>query len=137
LAAFSAERVVRAAASARASRRGHARIDADRAGGEAAQEERAAHVRFLRDIFGNPFRPLHVIDPAWLAWDGGTLLKLAQAAYEERRLPDGTLDSARFAILRDALEEAGCDNPDLLGHCREPGEHVRGCWLLDLLRSVA
>jgi hypothetical protein len=35
--------------------------------------------------------------------------------------------------LADALEEAGCDNEELLSHCREPGEHVRGCWALDLL----
>jgi hypothetical protein len=36
-------------------------------------------------------------------------------------------------ILADALEEAGCDHADILTHCREPGEHVLGCWVVDLL----
>ena len=36
-------------------------------------------------------------------------------------------------ILADALEDAGCDNADLLDHCRRPGEHVRGCWVVDAL----
>jgi hypothetical protein len=36
-------------------------------------------------------------------------------------------------ILADALEEAGCDNADILAHCREPGVHVRGCWVVDLI----
>jgi len=39
----------------------------------------------------------------------------------------------RLPNLADALEDAGCRNADLLDHCRQPGEHVRGCWLLDLL----
>ena len=37
------------------------------------------------------------------------------------------------AILADALEEAGCHDLDILAHCRQPGEHVRGCWVVDLL----
>jgi hypothetical protein len=36
-------------------------------------------------------------------------------------------------ILADALEESGCENTDILLHCRQPGEHVRGCWVIDLL----
>ena len=40
---------------------------------------------------------------------------------------------ARMPTLADALEEAGCTNADILAHCRQPGEHVRGCWVLDLL----
>jgi hypothetical protein len=39
----------------------------------------------------------------------------------------------RFPILADALEDAGCDNADILNHCRGPGPHVRGCWVIDLL----
>lgn len=79
----------------------------------------------LRDIFSNPFRPPSV-DPAWLSWNSGTVKKLAQAVYENRSFD-------RMPILADALEEAGCTDPDILGHCRGPGEHVRGCWLVDLL----
>jgi hypothetical protein len=36
-------------------------------------------------------------------------------------------------ILADALEDAGCDNADILSHCRQPGAHVRGCWVVDLV----
>jgi hypothetical protein len=59
--------------------------------------------------------------------------RLAQAAYEQRELPAGTLDVARLAVLADALEEAGHDQVDVLGHLRGPGPHVRGCWAVDLL----
>jgi hypothetical protein len=38
-----------------------------------------------------------------------------------------------MGVLADALEEAGCDNADVLDHCRKPGEHVRGCWVIDHL----
>jgi hypothetical protein len=58
---------------------------------------------------------------------------LAQAAYEERELHSGALDPARLSVLADALEEAGCTGPDILNHCRRPGVHVRGCWVVDLL----
>jgi hypothetical protein len=87
----------------------------------------------LRDLFGPLlFRPVRT-DPAWLTWNGRTVRKLAEAAYAERSLPAGTLDSQRLAVLADALEDAGCTGSDLLGHLREPGPHVRGCFTLDLL----
>jgi hypothetical protein len=89
------------------------------------------HTNFLRDIFGNPFRPV-AVDPHWLSWSGGTITKLAQEIYDERCLPQGTLDNNRLAVLADALEEAGCTNADILDHCRHPGGHVRGCWVVDL-----
>ena len=83
----------------------------------------------IRELFGNPFRPVP-IDPAWRT---STALSLAQAAYDERQLPAGTLDPDRLAVLADALMDAGCDSEDLLGHLRSPGPHVRGCWALDLI----
>jgi hypothetical protein len=83
----------------------------------------------LRDIIGNPFRPL-TVSPAWQT---PQVVALAQAAYDQRELPSGTLDAARLAVLADALEEVGCDQADLLGHLRGPGPHVRGCWAVDLL----
>jgi hypothetical protein len=61
------------------------------------------------------------------------VVRLALAAYEERSLPGGTLDHARPAVLADALEEAGCTDPDMLAHLGGPGPHVRGSWVLDLL----
>ena len=48
-------------------------------------------------------------------------LRLAHAAYEERIMPSGELDPARLAVLSDALEEAGCDNADILDHLRTSG----------------
>jgi hypothetical protein len=86
----------------------------------------------LRDIFGNPFRPT-TLDSARLTWNDSAVARLAQAAYEERQMPAGTLDNARLAVLADALEEAGCTNGDILGHLRGPGPHVRGCFALDAL----
>jgi hypothetical protein len=87
----------------------------------------------VRDIFGNPFRPLSATDPSLLRWQGSTIPKLAQAVYDDRHLPAGTLDPARLAVLADALEEAGVTDPDLLDHRRGPDFHVRGCYVLDAL----
>jgi hypothetical protein len=98
----------------------------------ARQRVRSAQCDLIREIFGNPFRPV-AIDPAWQT---PKVLALATAAYEDRILPAGTLDPARLTILADALEEAGCDNADMLSHCRQPGEHVRGCWVVDLLLGL-
>jgi len=92
-------------------------------GGEA--KERGKQADFLRDIFGNPFRPVSLA-PAWMT---PAVLNLAQAAYDNRPLPSGLLDNAGLAILADALEEAGCADPEILSHLRGPGPHVRGCWL--------
>jgi hypothetical protein len=86
----------------------------------------------LRDIVGNPFRPV-TISPTFLTWNDAVVVRLAQAAYEERHLPAGTLDNGRLAILADALEEAGCTDADILGHLRGPGPHVRGCWVVDIV----
>ena len=87
--------------------------------------ERAAQTRLLRDIFGNPFHPV-AVDPAWLAWNDGAIPKMAQAIYGERAFD-------RLPLLADALEDAGCTEADILAHCRGPGPHVRGCWVVDLL----
>jgi hypothetical protein len=81
----------------------------------------------LREIFGNPFRPL-LPEPNWRS---PGVLQLAQTAYDDRSLPAGTLDSARLAVLADAVEEAGCTDAELLGHLRSPGPHVHGCWAVD------
>jgi hypothetical protein len=78
---------------------------------------------------GNPFRPV-ILHPSWLT---PTTTSLAQAIYDNRLLPSGHFDNQRLGILADALEEAGCDNADVLNHCRSAGPHVRGCWVIDLL----
>jgi hypothetical protein len=80
----------------------------------------------------NLIRDIHKLDrsapihPSWLAWNDGTIRKMAQVIYD-----DSAFD--RLPLLADALEDAGCDDADILSHCRTPGEHVRGCWVVDLL----
>ncbi len=71
--------------------------------------------------------------PAVLAWSEGTVRRIAEGAYEGRQLPAGTLDTGRLAILADALLDAGCDDEELIAHCRSAGPHVRGCWAIDLI----
>jgi hypothetical protein len=99
------------------------------------REVAAAQADLLREVVGNPYRPA-AADPAWLAWGGGTVGKLARAAYQERQLPGGALDGSRLQVLADALEEAGCGDAALLGHLRGPGPHVRGCWAVDVVRPA-
>jgi hypothetical protein len=88
--------------------------------------ERVAQAALVRDVWGPlPFRSI-AIDPAWRAWNDGTIPNLASVIYRDRRFED-------LPVLGDALEEAGCADADLLTHCRADGEHVRGCWVVDLL----
>jgi hypothetical protein len=89
------------------------------------EAERAAQIRLLRDLFGNPFRPAPFF-PSWLTYNDGILPKLAQGIYDDRAFD-------RLPILADVLEEASCTHPDILAHCRGGGEHARGCWVLDRL----
>ncbi len=84
--------------------------------------EQTMQCGILREILGNPFRPV-VADPAWLT---PTVQSIAAALYADRSFD-------RLPIFADALEEAGCTNTDVLLHCRKPGEHVRGCWVVDLV----
>jgi hypothetical protein len=95
------------------------------AGSWAVAVESKAQCDLVREVFGNPFRPA-TVDPAWRQWNAGAVVKMAQAIHEERRFGD-------LPILADALEEAGCDRADMVEHCRAGGEHVPGCWLIDLL----
>ena len=87
--------------------------------------ERIVQADLLRDIFGNPFRP-STIASEWLTWNNATVPKLAQTIYDDRRYDI-------MPILGDALEDAGCTDAQILDHCRGPGPHVRGCWVVDLI----
>jgi hypothetical protein len=89
-------------------------------------DEETAQAALLRDIVGNPFRPRPPMEAAWLAWNDGAVRKLAQAVYGGRAFD-------RMPLLADALEDAGCADAAILGHCRGGGEHVRGCWVVDLV----
>jgi hypothetical protein len=85
--------------------------------------------QLLRDVVGNPFRPVSIN----ITWLTPTVINLATVAYDNRILPGGTLEPARLAVLADALQEAGCSNSAILDHLRGPGPHVRGCWVVDLI----
>ncbi len=94
--------------------------ESSRAEGRIATE--AAYSRqciLLRDIF--PFHPI-TLDPSWLT---SSVVSLAQHMYD-------TQEFTAMPILADALMDAGCDNPQILEHCRGPGPHVKGCWVCDL-----
>lgn len=83
---------------------------------------RSIQVQVVRDIFGNPFRPA-TFDPSWRT---STVIALARQMYASRNF-------SAMPILADALGDAGCENEDILNHCRQTGTHVKGCWVVDLL----
>jgi hypothetical protein len=91
-----------------------------------AAKARADFERFqahlLREIAGNPFRPV-TFEPGLRRWNDGALVQLATAIEAEERWQD-------LPVLADALEEAGCAEEALAAHCRRAGGHVRGCWAL-------
>jgi hypothetical protein len=97
------------------------------------EAERRAQADILRDIFGNPFRASPPLPPAVVTWNGGTVRRLAEAIYENCKMPERTLDNARLAILADALLDAGCEDEVIMAHCRSEVPHVRGCWAVDLI----
>ena len=86
---------------------------------------RATQAGLMRCVYGNPFRPA-AFDPRWRTAD---VTGLARGIYEDRA-------SDRLPILADALMDAGCDQEDLLAHCRSEGPHVRGCWAVDLVLGL-
>ncbi len=88
-----------------------------------ASVDRPSEAALIRDIFGNPFRPVE-FSPAWRT---DTAMSLARVMRDGR-------DFSVMPILADALQDAGCDNPDILDHCRDTSvPHVRGCWVVDLV----
>jgi hypothetical protein len=88
----------------------------------AAETETTAQAELLREVFGNPFEPITFAP----GWGSETVRLLAGGVYEQ-------IAFDRMPILADALEEAGCDNPNILNHCRGPGPHIKGCWVVDLI----
>jgi hypothetical protein len=97
-----------------------------RSPGRAERNENARQCDMLRDIAGPLLFRRIAVDRTWLFWNSGTVPKIAEAIYDDRLFDN-------MPILADALEEAGCTNAEILDHCRVGGEHVRGCWVVDLL----
>lgn len=79
--------------------------------------------KILHDIFDDLFLDVE-IRPEWLQWSGNAVPKMAERIYEDKAFDD-------MPILADALEDAGCDQSDVLDHCRSDRPHVRGCWVVD------
>lgn len=125
--------------------------DAMRSLNQGVQEyERGVVIDLIHDIFGNPFRQVVRLSKAhtdragiawinahrgewsqifmdeWLTYNDGTVRRIAQVIYDEKAFD-------QMPILADALEDAGCDTSVILTHCRGLNNHVRGCWLLDLI----
>jgi hypothetical protein len=87
--------------------------------------ENAVQAALLRDVIHAPYRAVHL--RAYWRWsNAGTAAMLARAIYEERAFD-------RLPILADALQDAGCEDEQILEHCRGPGPHIRGCWPVDAL----
>ncbi|WP_204249849.1 hypothetical protein [Gemmata sp. SH-PL17] len=77
----------------------------------------------LELIGPNPFRPIS-FSPEWRT---DTTTSLAAQMFESR-------DFSAMPILADALQDTGCDNTDILSHCRDTSlTHGRGCWVVDLV----
>lgn len=117
--------------------------------GSTAEEVRLTQCDLLRDVVGNPFRPpgirvsssrlpRRLLDLArvllgpgtahrpWTLRNDSDLVAMAQTIYNERSFE-------KLPALADELEKAGCTDDVVLKHCRHPGPHVRGCWVVDLL----
>jgi hypothetical protein len=89
--------------------------------------ENREQARLVRDIFGNPFRPVSFSQE----WRTDTAVSLARTMYDSR-------DFSAMPILADALQDAGCDSEDILSHCRDAEQaHVRGCWVVDRVLGKA
>ncbi|MFO0842381.1 MAG: hypothetical protein U0797_08305 [Gemmataceae bacterium] len=95
-------------------------VNAGRAAGGGEPAERAAQCDLLRELFGNPFRPF-AFDPAWRS---PIVMAIAAQVYDRESFNE-------LPVLADALEDAGCDDAQLLGHLHSATGHLRGCWALD------
>lgn len=116
-----AERVLELAA--RAAAAWTAAVATDEALRAALGAERATQCGLICCVFGDPFAPPPVLDPAWLSWDGGVVRRLAESIRQEEAFD-------RLPVLADALVDASCDDAGLLGHLRGPGPHIRWCFAL-------
>lgn len=89
------------------------------------ESKKVDHVQIIKEIVYHPFL-VPTLDKKCLLWNNGTVLKLSQNIYETR-------DYSAMPILGDALEDAGCENQEILDHLRGEEPHYRGCWVIDTL----
>jgi hypothetical protein len=109
--------------------RTHRAADREAVGAVARQETaaaRAAQAALLRDILGDPFHGV-CLQPSWLTC---AVVSQSHAIYDERAFE-------RMPELADVLQQGGCTDATILGHCRGPVLHVRGCWVVDAILGKA
>lgn len=105
-------------AAARLAGRASAIVEARATGRRAAfTAMRRRQCGLLRDIFGNPFRPM-ALPVEWT----GDVVRLAAAHYAGQE--------CLFALC-DALLEAG--HPEFAEHFAAADDHPRGCWVVDAI----
>jgi hypothetical protein len=95
---------------------------------EALHKEQVLQADLVRDVFGNPYNTV-IMEPMCREWRESLVVRLARSIYDEHAFD-------RMPILGDALEEAGCTDADVLGHCHAGTPHTRGCWVLDLVLEL-
>jgi hypothetical protein len=103
-----------------------AALDSGEAVSSAWRARACAHCELLRHVVGDPFHHPPVVPSHCLEWNGGTVPAIALGIYRDRVFGE-------MPILADALEDAGCTDAQILDHCRAGGDHMRGCWALDLV----
>jgi hypothetical protein len=84
-----------------------------------------ANPAMIRELFAYPFHPAS-FDPQWRT---ATVVAMARGMYETR-------DFSAMPIVADALEDAGCEDADILDHCRGGSAHIRGCWVVDRILGM-
>jgi hypothetical protein len=90
-----------------------------------ADDEEQVQADLFREVYGNPFQRA-CLNPMVLSWHGGKITKTAQNIYHDRQWEE-------MPTLGKALMEGGCQDQEIIGHCRSQQPHVRGCWVLDLI----
>jgi hypothetical protein len=89
-----------------------------------------AHTVALATLALAKILPPESVAPAWLEWNSGAVRQIARSIRDDKRMAD-------LPILADALQEAGCTDERLLGHCRTPGHPAGGCWIVEVLLGSA
>jgi hypothetical protein len=112
------------------------RLKHEQAGKERLKKEQADQVSLIHDVFGNPFHPV-CVGRAWARWRHNSTPALAEVIDLAKSIYEEDLPAYRLSVLADALENAGCDIPELVAHCRGRGRHVRGCWAVDSLLGMS
>jgi hypothetical protein len=87
---------------------------------QAVESESTDLCHLFRCVCGTPFGRV-ALDPVWLT---STVRTLAAGIDAERAFD-------RMPILADALQDTGADSDDIFNHCRGPGPHTHGCWVVD------